>query len=214
VKIAVVGCGRQGQDAVKDLLDEKTSPGVKNVLVTDINEEKLQTFAKEVDDTRLTGIQANASKPEELAKVLKGYSATINLAWYHLNLSIMQACLKAGSCYTDAGGLFINTRKQLKLDDAFRNAQLTAALGCGGSPGIVNMLAKIGADRLDEIDEIHCRLGKGPAVYTLHSETATLAQYLGKGCKTVTFKQTLRPEMMEPLKILVNLGLASKELID
>jgi predicted dehydrogenase len=56
LKIAVVGCGRQGQDAVKDLLDEKTSPGAQKVLVTDINEEKVRAFAKEVGDTRLTSM--------------------------------------------------------------------------------------------------------------------------------------------------------------
>ncbi len=214
MKIAVIGSGRQGQDAVKDLLDKATSPGVTDVLIVDINEEKVIKFAEDIGDDRLTAIQSDASKPNELAKVLKGYESTINLSWYHLNLEVMRACLKAGTHYTDAGGLFVKTREQLKLDDEFRRANLTAALGCGGSPGTVNMLAKIGTDRLDEIDEIHCRLGSGPAVYTLHSETATLAQYLGKGCKTVTFKQTLSPEMMEPLKILVNLGLASREPIE
>jgi len=76
------------------------------------------------------------------------------------------------------------------------------------------MLAKIGADKLDKVDEIHCRLGSGPAVYTLHSEPATLAQSIGKGCKTVTFKQTLRPEMKNPLKVLVDLGLCGKEPIE
>jgi lysine 6-dehydrogenase len=214
LKIAVVGSGRQGQDAVKDLLDKVTSPGVTKVLAIDFNEEKVMKFVEEVGDDRLAAAKADASKPDELAKVLEGYDSTINLAWYHLNLEVMRACLKAGTHYTDAGGLFRNTVKQLKLDDDFRKANLTAALGCGGSPGTVNMLAKIGADRLDEIDEIHCRLGSGPAVYTLHSETATLAQFLGKGCKTVTFKQTLSPEMMEPLKMLVDLGLCSSEPIE
>lgn len=214
MKIAVIGSGRQGQDAVKDLLDVKTSRGVDKVLVADIDEERVMKFAEEVEDSKLFAIQADASKPTELAKILKGYDATINLAYYTLNLDIMKACLKAGTHYTDAGGLFINTRKQLKLDKDFKKANLTAALGCGSSPGTVNMMAKIGTDELDEVDEIHCRLGSGPAVYTLHSEPATLAQFIGKGCKTVTFKQTLRPEMMEPLKVLVNLGLASKEPIE
>jgi len=211
MKIAVLGAGRQGKIAVNDLLDREVSPGVEKVLVADFREEAVDDLLGDVDDVRLVGKRMDVSKVDETAELLKGYDATINITWYNLNLDVMRACLKAGSHYTDAGGLFHMTRKQLELDDDFRKAGLTAALGCGGSPGQMNMLARIAADKLDEVEEIHIRLGSGPAVYTLHSETATLAQYIGKGCKTVTFKQTLGSEMKGTLKKLMDLGLMSKE---
>jgi len=210
LRIAVLGAGRQGIIAVTDLLDKEVSPGIKEILVTDFRKETLHSLLGEFKDDRLVGNWADISNVDETAKMLKEYDTTINLTWYNLNLTIMKACLKVGSNYTDAGGLFHMTRKQLELDDDFRKAGLTAALGCGGSPGQQNVLARIAADKLDEVDEIHIRLGKGPAVYTLHSETATLAKYIGKGCKTVTFKQTLSSEMKETLKKLRDLGLTSK----
>jgi saccharopine dehydrogenase-like NADP-dependent oxidoreductase len=211
MKIAVLGAGRQGIIAVNDLLNRDVSPSVKEVLVVDFREGAVDNLLAGVKDDRLVGKIADVSNVEETAKLLKGYDATINLVWYNLNIDVMKACLKAGSHYTDAGGLFHMTLKQLKLDDDFRKAGLTAVLGSGGSPGQTNMLAKIAADKLDEVDEIHIRLGKGPAVYTLHSETATLAKYIGRGCKTVTFKQTLSSEMKDTLRKLRDLGLTSKE---
>ncbi|MCW3992461.1 MAG: saccharopine dehydrogenase NADP-binding domain-containing protein [Candidatus Bathyarchaeota archaeon] len=214
MKIAVLGAGRQGAVAVTDLLDEKVSHGIEEVLIADIRRDAVDGLLSRVEDDRLVGGTVDASQVDETAETLRGYDATINLVWYNLNLHVMRACLKSGSHYTDAGGLFHMTRKQLELDDDFRRAGLTAALGCGGSPGQMNMLARIAADKLEEVDEIHIRLGSGPAVYTLHSETATLAQYIGKGCETVTFKQTLGSEMKEALKTLIALGLTSKDAVE
>ena len=215
MKIVVLGVGRTGQDAIKDLLDESTSPGVEKVLAADINEELAKQFVKEVGDPRLSAIKADATKPDELAKVLKGYDAVINLTLWKFNLSVMRACLKTGTHYTGGGGLFHLTYKQLAMNDDFKKANLTGAPCCGAAVGLSNVLAKVGADRLDEIDEIHIRLGSGPTVYMLHSEPMLLAiTHKDKGIKTATFKQTLRPSMVEPLKVLVDLGLASKEPIE
>jgi len=211
MKIAVIGAGRQGQIAVNDLLNKKISPKVEEVFVSDFRKEAVDSLLSSIKDDRLVGKKGDASKIDETAKLLKGYDATINVAWYHLNLDIMKACIKAGTHYNDAGGLFHMTLKQLQLNNDFKKAGLTAILGSGGSPGQQNMLARIAADKLDEIDEIHIRLGKGPAVYTLHSEPATLAKYIGKGCKTVTFKQTLGLEMRDILMKLRDLGLTSKK---
>ena len=211
MRIAVLGAGKQGSRAIKDLLSMGVSPGVEEVLVADFRKEAVDRLLGEVKDERLIGKRVDVTNEDKTAKLLKGYDATINLTWYNLNLEVMRSCLKATSHYTDAGGLFNKTREQLELHDDFKDAGLTAVVGCGGSPGHMNVLAKIAADKLDEIDEIHIRLGSGPAVYTLHSETATLAKYIGKGCRTVTFKQTIGAEMRDALIKLRDLGLVSKK---
>ena len=211
MRISVFGAGRQGAVAVRDLLNREVSPDVEEVLAADFRKDAVDHLSSEVKDNRLQVGVADVSKIDETAELLDAYDAAINLTWYDLNLDVMRACLKAGVNYTDAGGLFHMTMKQLKLHEDFRKAGLTATIESGGSPGQMNMLARIASDKLDEVDEIHIRLGSGPAVYTLHSEPATLTEYIGKGCKTVTFKQTLRSEMKETLKKLRDLGLTSKE---
>ena len=50
---------------------------------------------------------------------------------------VMEAAARAGCHYTDLGGLFHFTRKQIKLDDKFKKKGLMAVPG-SAAPGIVN----------------------------------------------------------------------------
>ncbi len=51
-------------------------------------------------------------------------------------------------------------KRPLELDQEFREAGLTALVGCGASPGVINVLAKHVCDRLDRVEEIRIRLGR------------------------------------------------------
>ncbi|MCD6599973.1 MAG: hypothetical protein J7L19_05350, partial [Dehalococcoidia bacterium] len=50
--------------------------------------------------------------------------------------------------------------RPLELGSEFEQSGLTALLGCGGSPGVVNVLARYVCDKLDRVDEIHIRMGQ------------------------------------------------------
>jgi saccharopine dehydrogenase-like NADP-dependent oxidoreductase len=58
-------------------------------------------------------------------------------------------------------------------------------------------------------------VGLSPAIYTLHSEVATLPlSFPGKGVKNVTFRLGLPKDFHERLKFLVELGFATTEPLD
>ena len=59
---------------------------------------------------------------EALVELLRGADACLNATVYYSNLEVMGACLEAGVHYTDLGGLFHTTRKQLELDEQFKAA--------------------------------------------------------------------------------------------
>jgi saccharopine dehydrogenase-like NADP-dependent oxidoreductase len=50
------------------------------------------------------------------------------------------------------------TLKQLPLDPEFRRIGKLAILGIGAAPGITNVLARMGANQIDTVREIHCRV--------------------------------------------------------
>jgi saccharopine dehydrogenase-like NADP-dependent oxidoreductase len=210
------------------------------------------------------GFDANAG---ELAAVLKDVSAVAACLPYRLNLEVMEAALAAGTHYADLGGLYHVTLKQWELHDRFRDAGLSAVMGIGSAPGITNVLARLGADRLDEgsarsidmVDGSVDRSGSGagfgvpysvetildeftlpaivfedgevrevpagsgvvdwefpepigsqPAMYTLHSEPATLPRTI-PGVRDVRWRLALPRAIHDGFAFLVETGLASRD---
>jgi saccharopine dehydrogenase-like NADP-dependent oxidoreductase len=100
-------------------------------------------------DYRLDGDEyVDVRDPASLAAALEGATVCVNCADYRLNLDVMRGCVGAGAHYVDLGGLFHMTRRQLELDDEFRDAGLTAILGMGSAPGKTNLLARAAVERL------------------------------------------------------------------
>ena len=210
------------------------------------------------------GFDAHAG---ELASVLKGVSAVAACLPYRLNLEVMVAALAAGCHYADLGGLYHVTLKQWELHDRFHEAGLSAVMGIGSAPGITNVLARLGADRLDEgsvrsidmvngavdlsegggafgvpysaetiLDEFTLPaivfedgelkevaagsgvidwafpepIGTQPAMYTLHSEPATLPRTI-PGVRDVRWRLALPRPIHEGFVFLVRAGLASRD---
>jgi saccharopine dehydrogenase (NAD+, L-lysine-forming) len=71
----------------------------------------------------------------------------------------MEACLAAGAHYIDIGGLFVETVKQVKYHERFKEAGLLAIIGIGGTPGLTNVCAAWAASRLDSVDSIDIACG-------------------------------------------------------
>jgi saccharopine dehydrogenase (NAD+, L-lysine-forming) len=92
--------------------------------------------------------------PASLDAFLHGADVVVNATQYEVNLEVMEGALRAGAHYTDLGGLFYTTRKQLLLDERFRDAGLTAVLGIGSCPGIANVHAGDIGRRLDTVKSI------------------------------------------------------------
>jgi saccharopine dehydrogenase (NAD+, L-lysine-forming) len=94
--------------------------------------------------------------------LLRHSDACLNATVYYFNLEVMGACLEAGAHYTDLGGLFHTTLKQLQLHQQFQSAGLSAVLGMGSAPGIPNVQSRYAADRLDTLDHIRIYDGIKP----------------------------------------------------
>lgn len=100
-------------------------------------------------DFRLSGAEhVDVHDHAQLASALDGATVCVNCVDYRLNLEVMEGALQSGCHYLDLGGLFHMTRRQLELDDRFREAGLTAILGIGSAPGKTNLLASAAVARL------------------------------------------------------------------
>ncbi len=152
MKIVVLGGGgRMGSIAAQDLA---ANPLVDQVVIADISREAAQTVADLINSPKVSVLAIDLTDHAALVQALAGADACVNATVYYTNVAVMMACLEAGTHYTDMGGLFHTTRKQLELHDRFARAGISAVLGMGSAPGVPNIQARYAADRLDTIEYI------------------------------------------------------------
>jgi lysine 6-dehydrogenase len=156
----VGGAGAMGRITVRDLA-ETCAPG-DEILIADHDLDKAASLAASLQGggrPRVRAVRVDVTDRAGAAAALAGSFVVLNTVQYQLNLEVMEAALAVRAHYLDIGGLFHMTRRQLELDGRFKAAGRTALLGMGAAPGITNLLARTGADRLEEVREIHVRVG-------------------------------------------------------
>ncbi len=152
MKIVVIGgAGAMARTIVRDLSESRD---LEKILVADYREKDAEEYASSFKDERIEGAFVDAYDVEKTAALIGGYDVLINSAQHYVNIQAMEACLLAGCHYTDLGGLFHTTLKQMKLSDQFKDAGLTAVISMGSAPGITNVLARYAYDRLDKVDKV------------------------------------------------------------
>jgi saccharopine dehydrogenase (NAD+, L-lysine-forming) len=148
MRVALLGAGIIGAVVARDLAIWD-SP--EEVVVGDLDARRAEEVAEE-HGFEHRGVDVRDAS--SLDVFLAGSDVVINAAQYQINLSVMEGALRAGAHYTDLGGLFYTTRKQLELSDRFREARLAAVLGIGSCPGIANVHAGDLAARLDTVESV------------------------------------------------------------
>jgi len=148
-----------GGIAVQTLAND---PRVDEVVIADLNPEAAQAVADYIESPKISITSIDLRDHEALVAALRDVDAVVNATVYYTNLPVMEACIEARTPYVDLGGLFHTTRKQLELDERFREAGVAAVLGVGSAPGVPNVQARYAADRLDSIETIRIYDGIKP----------------------------------------------------
>jgi len=102
-------------------------------------------------------VEADAADPKALRRLLEGRDLVVNAVVPRFNGAVMDAALAAGCHYVD---LAAGEEDQFRRDTAWREAGRIALHGMGEDPGISNLLARRGADRLDAVDAVRVRDGE------------------------------------------------------
>ncbi len=157
--VVLGGAGKMGSIAVQALSKEDR---VDEIVIADFNPEQAKVVADYIGSPKISVQRVDVNDHDLLVRTLQGADACLNATVYYTNLPIMEACLEAGVPYTDMGGLFHTTLKQLKLSDRFAEKGISAVLGMGSAPGIPNIQSRYAADRLDTIEYIRIYDGIKP----------------------------------------------------
>lgn len=157
MKVLVMGAGKQGAAAASICAKDNT---VETIVLADINLELADAVAAKISSTKITTKKVNANNIDDITAAAEGCDVILDfcLPWHVPN--VMHAALKAGSHYVNSAydapfwDQLVNGEK-LFLYDEFEKAGLSALLGCGGCPGLYNVVARLYADKLDTVESVY-----------------------------------------------------------
>lgn len=172
--VLVIGAGAQGGPCASILARDRDVSGI---VLADINLELAKRVAKKVGSDKIAVLKLDAGNVDDVVRAAKGVEVIINLTLTAYDMIIMEAALRCGANYVDTSFgeptlLDIRARdnilaqiiekRPISFDREFKDAGLTAILGCGISPGMVNVITRFVCDKLDTVEKIRIRLGDRP----------------------------------------------------
>lgn len=204
--IALGGAGVMGRFGVKDLAARES---VEEILIADYDMAAARALADELGP-KCRAQQVDANNHSAMVETIRGYDVAMGTIgpFYKYEKKVASAAIDAGVNYVSICDDYDAAEAFLTLDDAARKAGVTAITGAGWTPGITNMLAKLGADRLDEVDEIATAwacdpadtAGKAVTLHLIHAVTGMIPSFIdgrmqiipaGTGRERLRFPQTV-----------------------
>ncbi|UCH70161.1 MAG: saccharopine dehydrogenase NADP-binding domain-containing protein [Candidatus Bathyarchaeota archaeon] len=156
MNVLVLGYGTTGSVIARDLAETSGA----DIVVADKRPLKTKQLANELRSEKATAEQIDVTDNQKLSRLLRrGFNVVVNSTFYQFNVNVMRAAIENGVHYVDLGGLYNVTLKQLELNDKAEKAGVTALLGCGCAPGITNILAMHGANKLEKVESVYMYSG-------------------------------------------------------
>lgn len=162
MKALIIGAGGQGGPCASILSRDKN---VEEIRLYDIDPAAAEKVASKIGSDRMKTGAVNATDSDDVARAAEGVDVILDFVMPWMASHVMRGALKAGASYVNSAFDVpfwdeLVDGKELTLKREFEDAGLTALLGCGMAPGLVNVIARLYCDKLDEVDSIKIRLGK------------------------------------------------------
>lgn len=181
---------------------------IAEVIVADRDEEKAAKLAVELGP-KATPLALDISDTDALAKALAEVDIVLNCAgpFYRFGREVLSAAIAAGTDYLDICDDWEPTLEMLELDDAAREASVTAVIGMGASPGTSNLLAVLAMDECDTVERVYTSWRSSAA----HFPRATEGQEFAEA--TAAIEHWVH-NCTEPIKIWRDGGLADANALE
>lgn len=162
-KVLVVGAGAQGKVISADMAG---TPNVDEIRLCDISLEACKHHKDWLKSDKVSVHKVDASEVDDIASLAKGVDIVVNAVIPQFNLNIMEAALRSGAHYIDLAwpSSYEEAKKEYTKEKAFLEADLTAVIGHGATPGGANILAANATDKLSEVESIRIRDGNTPQI--------------------------------------------------
>lgn len=152
MKILMLGAGGVASIVVHELRRDRR---ITRILCGTKNLSRARQFIKPAGAVRLCAL--DASNAGAVSRQARGFDLIINASLPDFNETLLRAALQTNTNYQDLATANAGVPAQLKFHSAFQRAGLVGLFNTGVSPGIVNVIAREAADRLDAVESIKIR---------------------------------------------------------
>jgi lysine 6-dehydrogenase len=143
------GAGEMGSAAVADLVARTDH----EITVGDVRPDAAAALLGRLGAAPRV-VRVDVDDPRSLAAAMAGADVVLNATYMRHNVPVTDAAIEAGVHLVDLGSYYPETQQQLDRHDAAVAAGCRIVPGCGVAPGLTNILARLGADELDDVDAI------------------------------------------------------------
>jgi len=119
-----------------------------------------QALIAEIGGGKVSLLEVDVTDHQALVSAMKGFDCVANALWYEMAMLVTRAAMDAKVDVVDLGGMPELTKQQLAIHDEVAAAGIVNIIGIGETPGISNVFARWGANRLDTIESIYIRDGE------------------------------------------------------
>jgi lysine 6-dehydrogenase len=148
-KILVLG--GVGAMATETTIDLVETSNFDEIMVADINFDKVESLIGKLKDKRLKAAKVNAESINDMSQLMRGFDVVANGLPRIYCENAIKAAIEAK---VDMLDLISPHEETLALDQDARSAGICVVGGVGITPGITNILAQLGTDRLDKVEQI------------------------------------------------------------
>ena len=168
-KVLIIGAGGVGAVTAHKIASVPEVFG--EIMLASRTKSKCDAIAAAIGNNRIRTAQVDASNVPELVALIRSFNPDIvvHVALPYQDLTIMDACLEAGVSYLDTANyepedeITFSYKLQWAYHEKFKNAGLTAILGCGFDPGVTGVFTAYAAkhyfDEIQYLDIVDCNAG-------------------------------------------------------
>ena len=194
-KVVIIGAGGVGR--VTAFKCAQNSDIFTEIVLASRTQSKCDDIAKDIKDqigVTVKTDQVDADHVDQVVALFKKHNPkmVINVALPYQDLTIMDACLEAGVHYLDTANYEppeeakFEYKWQWAYQDRFKEAGLTAVLGCGFDPGVTGVFTSRAAkhffDEIHYLDIVDCNAGDhGKAFATNFNPEINIREITQKG---------------------------------
>jgi len=188
----IIGAGGVGTVVAHKVVNEPDVFG--DILLASRTKSKCDKIANAVGGNKIKTAAVDAENIPQLTQLIKTFKPdiVINVALPYQDLTIMDACLATGVSYLDTANYEpkdeakFEYKWQWAYQDKFKEAGLTAILGCGFDPGVTNIFTAYSAkhhfDEIHYLDIVDCNAGDhGKAFATNFNPEINIREVTQKG---------------------------------